>query len=313
MSDCTHRTRLAHTLFEEDLLVETPAHSCALHRTVEVVAHAAHQYMHTAGFHAQQELLELGECNRIGVAHPLQSQDDHLGVGTHLRLDRVEVAFHRRHRTEKEFSLQTEDQQLAAWYIVGQPFVDAAFGADNELCEQHASGAWHGEHEGHEHADHHAEFDRDRQRGKGGCRDDRRVEVRCPPVEGERAPVDHAPRCDHEYAGQCCTRQVLCVGCKDHHDGRYAGSRDHAGPLGGSPGLLVDGRACQRARTGNALVEAAPEIRERLAEALLVHVELLAGLRCDRLGHRNCFEQSEQGDRERIASKLLYFHGIEYR
>ena len=77
--------------------------------------------------------------------------------------------------------------------------------------------------------------------------------------------------------GQRRARDEARVGREHQHDERDGDRRDDARPLRRRARLLVDRRARQRARAGHALEEAAGEVREPLAQALLVHVELLAG------------------------------------
>ena len=62
---------------------------------------------------------------------------------------------------------------------------------------------------------------------------------------------------EHQEAGQRRARDEARVGGEHHHDERDGDRRDHTRPLRRRAGLLVDGRARQRARARHALEEAA--------------------------------------------------------
>ena len=120
----------------------------------------------------------------------------------------------------------------------------------------------------------------------------------------EVVQVHHARRREHQESRQRRARDEARIGREHQHDERDGGRRDDARPLRLRARLLVDRRSRQRARARHALEEAAGEVREALAQALLVHVELLPGHGGDGLRHRDRLEQAEQRDRERAAGEV---------
>ena len=84
----------------------------------------------------------------------------------------------------------------------------------------------------------------------------------------------------------------------DHGNGR---SGEHSRRAGDGSSLEVDGRARERARSGQALEEAAGKVGKTFGEALPIVIEGLA--RCARDGFRNRqgLKQAEERDGERAA------------
>jgi hypothetical protein len=68
-------------------------------------------------------------------------------------------------------------------------------------------------------------------------------------------------------------------------------------------GLVIDRRACQRTRARQRLKETADDIPDTFGEALSVIVERLAGVRGNRFGDRERFEDAQKSNRERSFAK----------
>ncbi len=71
-------------------------------------------------------------------------------------------------------------------------------------------------------------------------------------------------------------------------------------------GLLVHRGASQRAASGEAVEQAACQIRHAFAQALLIDVQFLSRLRGDRFGHRDRLQQSQQRNGQRAAGQLAH-------
>ena len=184
-------------------------------------------------------------------------------------------------------------------------FANDSLGRHGQLGELNARRLRHIEHERQEHADQHAELDRDGDRRDGRQDDDPGVESGRAQVVHELMPVDQSPGREHQNAGEARLGNVEGVRRKQEHGQRDGRGRDHARPLRSAARLLVDRRARERARAGEAVKHAADDVGHAFAQALLIDIELLPRVGGDRLGHRNRFEQPEQRDRQSAAGQRV--------
>ena len=155
-------------------------------------------------------------------------------------------------------------------------FADHSFGRYDQLRHLDARRLRHVEHERQKHADQHAELDRNghgRNRRQGN---DPGVEPSRAQVINELLPIDESPGREHENAGQAGFRNVVRVGCKQKHRQSDGHGGDHARPLRPTTGLLIDRGPGERAGAGKAVKQAADEVGDAFAQALLVDIELSA-------------------------------------
>ena len=185
----------------------------------------------------------------------------------------------------------------------GPRSTDDALGGHRQFGQVQASGAADIKNDRKKDADQNAKFDVDGEGGERRRQHDLHVEARAAQVIHQLLAIDQPPGGDEQDARQRGARDIAGQRGEQQHRQRDGDRREDARPLADGAGLHVDRRARQRPGTGEALKEAADEVRQPFAEALLIDVELLPGARGNRLGHRDRFEQSKHRDGQRAADQ----------
>src|SRR5690606_10930514 len=109
------------------------------------------------------------------------------------------------------------------------------------------------------------------------------------------------------------TRDILSEWGDEQNRSHDPDSANNARPLGCCTASMIDVGTGKRTGTRKAKKETASEVRDSFAEALLIHIELLAGLCRNRLGHRHSFQETEKGDGGCTAGKGSHLIPIQLR